>query len=113
MKINRQGETLRVSEINELGLANAASFRAKMRAALASGARLIVIDLSATTVMDCSGIGALIALLKDARHSHDRISVQLVNPTPLVRQLSRLTHQDHVFETAINSQENSVAIANR
>lgn len=100
MKICRQGETLHVSELKELGLANCTDFSAQMRNALTAGARLIVIDLSATSHLDCSGLGALVALLKNASNSQDRVSVQLVNPTAHIRHLSKLTNLDHLFETS-------------
>ena len=54
------GEMLRVSEIRELGAANANAFRD------ADGQKHIEIDLSQTAFIDSCGLGALIALHKTA-----------------------------------------------
>ena len=98
MKIRHEGENLKVSELEELGLANSSSFRSQISAALPTGIRNIIIDLSGTDFMDCGGLGALVALNKTARDHNHRIAVHLVNPIPQVRQIFELTRMDQIFE---------------
>ena len=98
MKIFCQGETLNVSEIEELGLANSDRFGREVRAALGDGVKNVVIDLSSTNFMDCTGLGALAALSKTAQCCNGGISVRVVNPTPLVRRIVGLTGLDRMFQ---------------
>ena len=57
MKIQPGGETLRVSEIQELGAANANAFHDEVRGALTDGQKHIEIDLSQTAFIDSCGWG--------------------------------------------------------
>jgi anti-sigma B factor antagonist len=100
MKIRCCGETLSVSEIEELGLANSDCFGREVRAALADGVKHVVIDLSSTGFMDCTGLGALAALSKTARATNGGISVHLLNPTPHVQRIALLTRSDGLFQIA-------------
>ena len=100
MKIHREGETLCISDLKELALANAAGFSEKTRDAICDGAKKIVVDLSDTGFVDCGGIGALIALRNNARLNHRDISVQLVNPPAPVKRILQLSHADEIFESA-------------
>ncbi|MDB6065742.1 MAG: Anti-sigma factor antagonist [Pedosphaera sp.] len=97
MKICREGETINVTDVKELGLANSDLFGSEVLAALDVGVRNIVIDLSVTDVVDCSGLGALVGLYKAARRRGEEISVQIVNPTRLARQVMSLTKLDDFF----------------
>jgi anti-anti-sigma regulatory factor len=58
MKIERQGGTLRITGLRELGTANAHSFRQVVRAALARDLQTVEIDLSQTSFVDSCGLGA-------------------------------------------------------
>lgn len=98
MKIHQFGETVRISDLKELGLANAAGFGAKARNALAAGAKNIIVDLSATGYVDCGGLGALVALRKDARHHKRNVSIRVVNPTPPVLRMMQLTQLGDLVE---------------
>jgi anti-sigma B factor antagonist len=97
MKIQQQGETLCITGIKELGLANCDSFGEEVRRALPEGIKDIVIDLSETGYMDCSGLGALVALGKTARLQNGEVSVRLLNPAPAVRQIVNLTKLSWLF----------------
>jgi anti-anti-sigma factor len=99
MKIYHQGETLRISDVKELALANASGFCEETRSAL-NGEKRIVIDLSETGFLDCGGIGALIALRNNALQHRRDISVKVVNPTPSVRRILELTHLDSMLESS-------------
>jgi anti-sigma B factor antagonist len=98
MKLEIQGDTLRISEVKELGAAVAAAFRDHARAALSDEQRNIEVDLSQTTFVDSAGLGALIALHKTAC-SRDG-AVRLLCPQPQVRQLLELTRMHRLFEIA-------------
>ena len=91
-----QGDTLKISGINDLGAANSARFRDQARAAIQDGQRYIEVDLSNTQFMDSSGLGALIALHKAASNRSGVLRV--VNPTPHVRQLLEMTRMHTIFQ---------------
>jgi anti-sigma B factor antagonist len=96
MKIEIRDDTVRISEVKELGTANANMFRDQARAALTDGHRNIEVDLSQTTFVDSRGLGALIALHKAA--SGRKGKVQLLNPPPPVQQILELTRMHRIFE---------------
>src|SRR6185369_12226553 len=86
---------LRVMGMAELTAAHGRRFRKQVGAAL-NGHTVIEIDLSQTTVMDCAGLGALIAIRNLTR---DRKGVvRLVNPSSRVQQLLDLMRAEQVFE---------------
>ncbi|HLH54940.1 MAG TPA: STAS domain-containing protein [Verrucomicrobiae bacterium] len=101
MKMEINGEALRVSSITQLGEANAKAFRDWVRGALKKGHRNIEVDLSQTTFVDSSGLGALIALQKTAVSRKGKLL--LLNPQPAVRQIIQLTRLDNFFEI-VNSE---------
>jgi anti-sigma B factor antagonist len=96
MKTSSQPTTLLVTEVPELDASNAAGFRDAVRAALTPAHVLLDVDLSRTTFLDSSGLGALIGLHKTmcARQGH----VRIVNPTPTVQQILELTRLHQVLE---------------
>ena len=96
MKIEVEGKRLRVSEVEELGMANARAFREEVLAALDGAEKELEIDLSQTTFVDSCGLGALVALRKVAEASHG--TVCLVNPQPPVRQILELARMHRVFK---------------
>ncbi len=96
MKIASQSEILLVSELEELGAANANAFRDEVRGALTDEHQKIEIDLSDTTFVDSSGLGALISLLKSMNNRGGQ--VRLLSPTPPVEQILELTRMHRLFE---------------
>jgi anti-sigma B factor antagonist len=100
MKLEIQGETLRVSELHELGIANSNDLRDQARAALTASQRYIEVDLSKTTFIDSCGLGALISLHKTACSRNG--TVRLLNPTPGVSQILELTRMHRIFEIIRN-----------
>jgi anti-sigma B factor antagonist len=96
MKIQIQGETLRISEVKELGAANSDNFRDQARAALTVGQKNIEIDLSQTMFLDSCGLGTLISLHKTTCSRNG--TVRLLNPTPGVQQILELTRMHRLFE---------------
>src|SRR5947209_20435423 len=105
MKIALCGDALCVTEIKELGAANADNFRRRVRAALPDSAlKTIEIDLSQTQFVDSCGLGALIAVHKwAANHNGDgAVPVRLLNPPPAVQQILELTRLHRTFEIVKN-----------
>lgn len=96
MKMEVQGDALRISSVTELGAANAKAFRHWVFEAFENGHRNIEIDLSQTAFIDSSGLGALIALHKKASSCHGKLL--LLRPQPAVQQIIELTRLDRLFE---------------
>ncbi|HVU33652.1 MAG TPA: STAS domain-containing protein [Opitutaceae bacterium] len=100
MKIEHEGNSLRVSEIAELNAVNASQFRDEVRAAMPRSPDSIEIDLSQTRFVDSSGLGALFALYKAANTSRDGVTLRLLNPRPPIQQLFELTQLHQLYEIA-------------
>ena len=88
-------EVLTVGGFAELTAANSVQVARKIRDGL-NGHTTIEIDLSRTTFMDCTGLGALIALRKLARARNG--GVRLVNPTSTVQRLFDVVRAGEIFE---------------
>lgn len=99
MKLESHSDTLRISGMKEIGAANADEFRDQARAALKEGHKDIEIDLTETTFIDSSGLGAILALHKTARTRKG--TVRLLHPQPPVQQILDLTRMDRVLEIVI------------
>jgi anti-sigma B factor antagonist len=97
MKIKCQGECVSVSEIPELTAVNSADFRSDVRSALRDSSTVIEIDLSQTSFVDSSGLGALFALYRTTA-ARDGAVLRLINPLPEIEQLLELTQMHHLFE---------------
>lgn len=98
MKIEHEGNNLRISDIVELNAVNASAFRDEVRAAMPQMPESIEIDLSQTRFVDSSGLGALFALYKTASTSNDGVALRLLNPRPPIQQLFELTQLHQLFE---------------
>src|SRR5262249_17070886 len=96
MKLQHDGDTLRICAVKELSATNANSFRDETRHAFSDGQRHIEIDLSETTAVDSCGLGALVALHRTT--SGRGGALRLVNPTPAVQQILELTRMHRIFE---------------
>ena len=99
MGMKGPNEILRVGGFAELTAANSDKVGRKIRAHL-NGHTTIEIDLSRTTFMDCTGLGALIALRNLARARNG--GVRLLNPTPTVRRFFDLVRAGEIFEIVNN-----------
>lgn len=96
MKVDSHGDTLQISSVAQLGEANARAFRDWVNREFHQGHRNIEVDLSQTTFVDSSGLGALVALHKAARRRSG--TLRLVNPRPPVQQILELTRLDGILE---------------
>lgn len=96
MKFESHGDTLRITDLTELGAANSNQVRDQARAALAAEHKNFEVDLSATFFLDSCGLGALIALHKTACDRNG--SVRLLHPQPAVERVLELTRLHRVFQ---------------
>ena len=96
MKMEINGDTLRISEVKELGAANSNEFREQARNALTAALKNLEIDLSQTMFLDSCGLGTLISLHKTVCNRSGM--VRLLNPTPGVQQILELTRMHRIFE---------------
>lgn len=96
MIIKLEDNTLRVGGVGELNAATATSFRDETRAALTETVSVLDVDLSSTTFVDSSGLGALIALHKTMVSRGG--CVRILKPTATVLQILELTRLHRVLE---------------
>jgi anti-sigma B factor antagonist len=101
MKIENQGQCLKISEIVELTAVNSAHFRDEVFSALNESPSLIEVNLSQTRFMDSSGLGALFALYR-ATGQREGVVLRLLNPMPEIQQLLELTQMQLLFEIVRN-----------
>ena len=105
MKIMRDRETVKVSDIQDLDSAHCLDFQSALEGVLPDLVNDIEIDLCRTSYVDCSGISALIGLRKRARHSNPTARICLRNASPAVQRLLRLTGLEEAFPLSLNSGE--------
>jgi anti-sigma B factor antagonist len=100
MKMQIQGDTLRITEVKELDVASSNDFHDQARTALTAAQRNIEIDLSQTMLLDSCGLGTLISLRKTTANRNG--AVRLLNPNPSVQQILELTRMHRIFEIVKN-----------
>lgn len=96
MKLQTDGDTLRISAVKELSASSANSLRDEARQAFGEGQLNIEVDLSQTAIVDSCGLGALVALHKTAASRGG--ALRLLNPNPAVQQILELTRMHRIFE---------------
>ena len=74
MTIQRQGDLLNISQLEQLAAANSHSFHSTLAASLPADITHIDIDLSKTNFVDCGGVGALVALRKCVRNCNREVT---------------------------------------
>lgn len=72
----------------------AEEFRVAARECIRSDCNIYLLDLSAVTFVDSSGIGAVVGLLK---HLGRERRLELCSLSPMVRKVFRLTRLDKIF----------------
>ena len=72
------------------------AFRQQVDAALEKDAKILLIDLKDITFVDSSGLGVLVACLKNARTAGCKMYVCSINDQ--IRMLFELTSMERVFE---------------
>jgi anti-sigma B factor antagonist len=76
-------------------LHSAPELRERLRDAIDDGATTVVVDLSATTVIDSTSLGVLLGAMKRLREQRGRI--RLVVPRPELRRIFEITMLDRIF----------------
>ena len=95
LRTGDSAQVLRVVGYEEMTATNCSRFR-KAACAAWNGHRDVEIDLSETTLIDCAGLGALIAV---RNLTHERRGVaRLMNPTSSVQQMLDLTRTGLLFD---------------
>ncbi|WP_171188660.1 STAS domain-containing protein [Ruegeria sp. HKCCC2117] len=79
---------------NRIDAAMAIQFKEDMRSETETGANRVVLDLSDVDFIDSSGLGAIVASMKQL--GKDR-RLDLAGPQPVVEKVFRLTRMDTVF----------------
>jgi|GEM_PF-492121 len=82
--------TARVAVTGEIDLATAPAFRETLLGVLHThGPAVLDIDLAGVTFLDCTGIGALVAVRNAAVHAGSHVRV--CHPQPIVRRILEVT----------------------
>lgn len=97
MRIEAHDGILRVSGLRHLDGPRAELLQREVEAALPAFPQLVEFELAETTAVDCTGLGALVAIQEAARQRNPEVGCRLVRPAPPVRQLLRLTRLQHLF----------------
>ena len=87
-------------------LHSAPELRERIRGAIDEGAKTVVVDLSATTLIDSTSLGVLLGGMKRLREQDGQI--RLVVPRPEVRRVFEITMLDRVFSLH-DTQEEALA----
>ncbi len=87
-------------------LHSAPELRERIRGAIDEGAHTVVVDLSATTLIDSTSLGVLLGGMKRLREQEGQI--RLVVPRPEVRRVFEITMLDRIFPLH-DTQEDALA----
>lgn len=107
MKITVIGDTVNVSDIQELANDSASSFQTQLDAALQDGVKHVDIDLSRADFVDCGGLGVLAAVRKRACNGNGGVTVRLLDPPQPLRRMIHLMRMDSILPIACRSEEPS------
>ncbi len=94
MSTRREGDVLIVTLDGELDIYTVAGFREQVDAATPPP-RAVVFDLSSVTLLDSSGLGALVGVLNQAAPGGGRVG--LACPAERLRNVFRVTGLDDAF----------------
>jgi len=89
-----------LAQSGRLTVVTAPQLRAMVADRIASGDRLIVVDLSATEFVDSSGLGALVSCLKSARQAGG--DLRIVAPSEQVSMVLRMTNLDRILTPRVS-----------
>lgn len=87
-------DTIVAVHASRLDASIAPQFKTDMMEIINGGARRIVLDMSAVKLIDSSGLGTLVSLLKSL---NGQGSIVIRGPSPTVLGLFKLTRMDRVF----------------
>ena len=93
---NQNGTALIVTvNADRIDAAMAIQFKEDMRGETDNGAVRIILDLSKVDFIDSSGLGAIVAAMKQLGPDRE---LDLAGLTPMVEKVFRLTRMDTIFE---------------
>ena len=92
--------------LGDADLHSAPELRERIRGAIDDGATIVVVDLSATTLIDSTSLGVLLGAMKRLRQQDGQI--RLVVPRPEVRRVFEITMLDRIFQLH-DTQEEALA----
>jgi anti-sigma B factor antagonist len=95
--IEHRGTTAIVHASGEVDIASAPALAAQIDEALADNPRLLIVDLERVTMLDSSGLGVLIGVLKELERAGDKTRLRLVVREPHVVKVFSITGLDGVF----------------
>lgn len=96
MKVYKNNQEVRFSEIEELSASKASELKQLVQDEMNDSTSGIVFELSSTKFIDSGGLGLLISLHKSMSAKGGKCSVE--NPSPIVLQVLELTRLHKVFE---------------
>lgn len=91
------GNTSIVHASGEVDIASAPALAARIDQALAKNPRTLIVDLSQVTMLDSSGLGVLIQVLKELENGDANTALRLVVGEPHVLKVFSITGLDGVF----------------
>jgi anti-sigma B factor antagonist len=92
-----------ISPQGRLTVVSTPQLRTEVSNRIEAGDRLIIVDLSQTTFVDSSGLGALVSCLKSARQAGG--DLRLVAPTEQVSMVLKLTNLDRILQPRASVEE--------
>lgn len=92
---HRRADTICMAVIGKIDLRTTRHLERTLAAALASDARVITVDLSATTFCDCAGINTLLTAYHHAQARNVRY--RITNPRRVVRRVLDVLNLDDVL----------------
>jgi anti-sigma B factor antagonist len=95
--VELRGPTAIVHASGEVDIASAPALAAQIDQAVADNPRELIVDLSQVTMLDSSGLGVLIQLLKELESEGAKTALRLVVSEPHVIKVFSITGLDGVF----------------
>jgi anti-anti-sigma factor len=96
MRTETRGDTLYITDLTDLGAANAALFKEVVHACLEEKHRRVDADFSTVRFVDSVGLGALLSIHR--RLCERQSQLRLINPSDSVSRFLKMLHMDQVFE---------------
>ena len=110
MRVACSQDSIQVAALSELGASNAGSVRDEVIRSITSERAVVEVDLSETVYVDSAGLGALLAIHKEA--SKHGGSVRVLSPSLQVQQVLELTRM-HLLLEIVPSQGQSIQVTSR
>jgi anti-sigma B factor antagonist len=93
----RVGQAAVISAPVEVDVTNADDIVKCLLSAISTGARALVVDMTATTFCDCAGVYAIVACWKQA--VAEGVTLRLAATTPAVEQVLAITGASRLIDT--------------